>query len=97
MSHYVYMLECVNGSFYTGYTTDVLRRYKQHQTKTARCRYTQSFPPKRLAAVWQFETRSDALAVEYQIKSLSKAEKKTLLNEFEAVGPSLADSLQDLE
>ena len=79
MGHFVYMLECSNGSYYTGYTTDVERRYKEHQAGSKKCRYTRSFPPVKLAAYWQFATRSDALVVENDIKKMSKLEKQQLI------------------
>lgn len=73
--HYVYIIECSNGSYYTGYTTDIDRRYKEHAQGTSKCRYTRSFPPKKLIAVWSFENKSDALKKESEIKKLSKIEK----------------------
>ena len=75
----VYSNECKNGSYYTGYTTDIKRRYQEHEKGTAKCRYTRSFPPKKLAAFWEFKTLSDALVIEKQIKALSKSEKKKLI------------------
>jgi putative endonuclease len=81
--YYVYILECCDGSYYTGYTTDLQRRYRQHQSGQARCRYTRSFPPKRIAAYWLFDTKSDALVVEHQIKKMSKQEKKVHIESWQ--------------
>ena len=78
--HYVYIIECINGSYYTGYTTDIERRYKEHEQGTGKCRYTRSFPPKRLVLVLEFETKSDALKKEAEIKRLPKSEKVKLLS-----------------
>lgn len=78
MPFYVYIIECKNGSFYTGFTTDIERRYKAHLIGKA-ARYTRSFPPKKLAAYWRFESKSDALSVEHQIKQMSKSEKLALI------------------
>ncbi|PIZ04892.1 MAG: endonuclease [Gammaproteobacteria bacterium CG_4_10_14_0_8_um_filter_38_16] len=78
MKHYVYIIECQNGSYYTGYTTDVARRYEEHKTGV-NCKYTRSFPPKKLQAFWVFDHKSDALRIEYKIKLLSKAQKKRLI------------------
>lgn len=77
--HYVYVIECINGAYYTGYTTDVDRRYKEHQQGSAKSRYTRSFPPKKLMATWMFDNKSDALKKEAAIKKLSKEEKRALL------------------
>ena len=84
MTHTVYILECINGAFYTGYTTDIDRRYKEHQQGSLKCRYTRAFPPRRLAAYWYFETKSDALSVESLIKKKSRQEKLQLIQEWRA-------------
>lgn len=81
MRHYVYVIECVNGNYYTGYTTDVARRYLEHQAGSIKCKYTRAFPPKKLAAVWGFDNKSDALHFEYYIKSLTRKEKEVLVLE----------------
>ena len=78
MPHYVYILECTNGSYYTGYTTNVARRYQEHQSGI-NCKYTRSFPPKKLMAFWTFDNKSDALRFEIKIKSLTKKEKEALV------------------
>ncbi|EKD91924.1 MAG: hypothetical protein ACD_29C00300G0001 [uncultured bacterium] len=82
MSHYVYMLECMNGSYYTGYTTDVMRRYQEHQAGSAKCKYTRTFPPKKIAAIWEFDNKSEALRMEAKIKTLSKKDKSNLVAHF---------------
>lgn len=79
--HFVYMIECINGHYYTGYTTNLERRYQEHVRGTNKCRYTRSFPPKNLIAFWAFETRSAALRAENNIKKLSKQQKKSLIEE----------------
>ncbi|MDF1654429.1 MAG: GIY-YIG nuclease family protein [Coxiellaceae bacterium] len=80
MAHYVYILECSNGTYYTGYTTDLERRYREHQQGTPKCKYTRSFPPKAMVAQWQLETGAEAKRLEALIKRLSRTEKKTLIN-----------------
>ena len=52
-TYYVYILLCKNGSYYTGYTTDIKRRYKEHLKGTAKSKYTRSFKVKNLAQCWQ--------------------------------------------
>ena len=79
MTHTVYIIECSNGSYYTGYTTDIERRYQEHQQGTRKSRYTRSFPPKKLLATWTFESKSEALCIEYRIKQLSRKEKEKLI------------------
>lgn len=75
------MIECINGSLYTGYTTDVERRYIEHLSGSIKCKYTRSFPPKKLAASWDMGTElSAALRFEKYIKQLDRAEKQKILN-----------------
>ena len=83
MSHYVYILLCENNSFYTGYTTHVARRYQEHRSRSNKCRYTRSFPPKKLAAVWCFDDKSSALKEEARIKKLTKIEKQKMIERYE--------------
>ena len=74
------MLECSNGAFYTGYTTDLERRYREHQQGSAKCKYTRSFPPKKISASWKIDTDlSSILKIEAYIKKLSTKEKKRLV------------------
>lgn len=80
-TYYVYILECANGSYYTGMTTDLERRYQEHCAGSAKCKYTRSFPPVKIAASWEFmsETSSLALKLEKCIKQLKKSEKLKLI------------------
>ena len=73
------MLECAGGRIYTGYTTDILRRYQMHLAGRG-SRFTRSFPPKRMLIAWSFESgRSLAHRLECKIKSLSRDEKIALM------------------
>lgn len=76
MAYYLYILECCNNTFYTGYTTDIQRRYQEHCQGSEKCKYTRSFPPRRIAACW--ETSADlstTMKIESEIKKLSRIEK----------------------
>ncbi len=83
MTYTVYIIECVNNHYYTGYTTDLMRRYKEHIKGTSKCRYTRSFPPKRLVAFWCFNTRSEALKAEARIKKMTRMQKIKLIQNAE--------------
>ena len=74
---YVYLLECRDGSIYTGIATDVERRYAEHAAGKG-ARYTRSRPPLRLLARFQYPDRSTASRAEYAIKQLSPACKRAL-------------------
>lgn len=79
-SYVIYIIECTNGSYYTGYTTDIERRYAEHIDGSIKCKYTRANPPKKLAASWEFEaTLSDIFRIEKAIKKLSKQEKHALV------------------
>ena len=75
---YVYLIECEDGSLYTGVAVDVERRYAQHQSGKG-ARYTRSHPPRRLLARFEHPDRSSALKAEYAIKQLTAAEKRALI------------------
>lgn len=78
--YYLYMLECVNGSYYTGYTTNIVRRYSEHQKGSAKCKYTRAFPPRYLAMCWMLETtQCVAMRLEHQIKSMPRQRKIALI------------------
>ncbi len=74
---YVYMIECRDGSIYTGVAVDVAARYARHASGKG-ARYTRSHPPLRLLAVFTHPDRSTALKAEYALKKLGAPEKRAL-------------------
>ena len=79
MSFFVYILLCVDGSFYTGYTKDLNERTKQHENGKG-ARYTKTHKPQKLAYVEQHDSRSNAMKRERAIKKLSHEQKQDLIN-----------------
>jgi len=77
MAWFVYLIECKDGSIYTGIAIDVAARYAAHQNGKG-ARYTRSHPPRRLLAAIAYPDRSAATKAEYQIKRLSPAGKREL-------------------
>lgn len=78
--YYVYMLRCIDDSIYTGITTDVERRMKEHFEKDKKCaKYTYRHTALKLEAVWKTKNRMFASKLEYQIKKLSKSQKEELI------------------
>jgi putative endonuclease len=77
MSWFVYLIECVDGSIYTGIAVDVAARYAAHERGDG-ARYTRSHPPRRLLASFAHPDRSSALKAEHAIKQLSPAAKRAL-------------------
>lgn len=74
---HVYLIECADGSVYTGIAVDVDRRYAQHVAGKG-ARYTRSHPPSRLLARFGYPDRGAALRAEYAIKQLTPARKRAL-------------------
>lgn len=75
---YLYLIECRNGAFYAGITTDVNRRYEQHRNGKG-ARYTRSNPPRKLLGSRQYADRSTASKAEYAIKQLPRGQKLRFL------------------
>ncbi|MBX2858902.1 MAG: GIY-YIG nuclease family protein [Cellvibrionaceae bacterium] len=76
----VYILECADGSFYTGVTTDIDRRIIEHNNNTGRgARYTRGRGPVKLSYIEPQESQSCACKREAQIKRLKRKQKKQLI------------------
>ena len=82
MTFYTYIIKCSDNSLYTGYTTDIKRRVDEHNTGSG-AKYTRGRLPVVLKYVEFNNTRSDAMSREYEIKQLTKTEKKELLSDYE--------------
>jgi malate dehydrogenase (oxaloacetate-decarboxylating) len=76
--YFVYILQCTDGSLYTGITTDVARRFLEHK-KGVGGHYTRSHQVKEIVYTEKVKNRSQALKREYQIKQLSTIKKKYLV------------------
>jgi putative endonuclease len=74
---FVYLIECSDGSLYTGIAVDVARRFRAHVAGKG-ARYTRSHPPRRLAAVLPCADRGAALRAEIKVKRLTPAAKRAL-------------------
>ena len=75
----LYILECCDGSFYTGVTNDIDRRFLANQKGTA-SRYTRTRSPVVLVYREECGTRSQSLARECAVKSLSRQRKDELVS-----------------
>ena len=85
MSYYVYIIRCAGGTLYTGITTDVERRMREHFGQTEKCaKYTRTHKAEALEALWSTADRSLASKLEYRIKQLTKAQKLRLIADNEA-------------
>ncbi len=75
---YVYILECGDGTLYTGWTTDLKRRLSEHNAGKG-AKYTRSRRPVRLRYYEEFATKEEAMRREAAIKRLSRRDKLNLL------------------
>ncbi len=76
--NYTYILECADGSYYTGWTNDPARRLRAHNEGRG-ARYTRSRRPVRFVYLEAYEDRIDAMRREFAIKQLTRAEKEQLV------------------
>ena len=75
--NYVYLLRCADGSLYCGWTTDLERRLRVHNSGKG-AKYTRSRLPVELVYWESFEDRTQALSREWHLKRLSREEKLQL-------------------
>ena len=74
-SWFIYLLECSDGTFYTGITTDLDKRIKTHNLGSG-AKYTRGRTPVKLLEFITVSTQSEALRLEHQIKKLPKLKKR---------------------
>ena len=77
--YFVYILECNDHTFYTGITTNLDRRLKEHNSSKLGAKYTKVRRPVKLIYSQKFNNRSEALIEEARIKKLSRIEKHNLI------------------
>ena len=87
MAWFLYLLECRDGSLYTGIAVDVAARYAAHASGRG-ARYTRSHPPQRILLVQPYPDRSSASKAEYAMKQLSAAQKRACVL-AQAVAPAV--------
>lgn len=78
MAFYCYILECSDGTLYTGWTTDPPRREKQHNAGTG-ARYTRMRRPVKLVYIEEQSDKITALKRELAIKAMSRGKKMKLV------------------
>ncbi len=80
MRAFTYILECADGTLYTGYTTDVERRLATHNSGKA-SKYTRGRLPVKLVYLEECKDKETAMSREWHIKQLSRVEKLKLIEE----------------
>jgi putative endonuclease len=76
---YLYILLCSDGSYYTGITIDVKRRFAEHRESPKGARYTRSHHPLRVVYRKKIGTQGEAMKMERLVKALSKDQKEKLI------------------
>ncbi len=78
---YLYIIECVNGTLYTGITTDVARRFQEHADQGPKCaKYLKGKAPLQLVFTVYVGEKGDAYRLEKRVKSMSKKKKLRLVS-----------------
>ena len=76
--NYTYMVECSDGTLYTGWTNNLEKRIKAHNDGKG-AKYTKTRLPVRLIYYEEFLTKEEAMQREYRIKCLTRTEKLSLI------------------
>jgi putative endonuclease len=76
--NYTYMVQCADGSVYTGWTNCLQKRLKSHNEGKSGAKYTKAKRPVSFLYYETFQTKEEAMRREYQIKQLSRKEKLAL-------------------
>lgn len=76
--YFTYIIRCGDNSLYTGYTSDINRRIKEHK-QGINSKYTRAKKFKKLEVYFISGTRSEAMKLEYYIKRLSRNKKLTII------------------
>ena len=79
---HIYILQCRDKTFYTGITTNLKRRVKEHNTSNLGAKYTKGRRPVKLVYSSRKKNKSSALKEEYRIKKLSRSEKIGIIENY---------------
>lgn len=79
--HYVYLVECADGTYYAGWTTNLAQRIRAHNEGKG-AKYTRGRLPVRLCYAESFPTKSEALKRELALKKLPREKKQGLIVTF---------------
>jgi putative endonuclease len=79
--NYVYILECGDGTYYTGWTTDLKKREQTHNSGKG-AKYTRSRLPVKVIYFEEFATSAEAHKREWALKRLTRKEKENLVKGF---------------
>jgi len=79
--NYTYIFRCSDGTLYTGWTNDLVKRVEAHNSGKG-AKYTKTRRPVELVYYEIYDTKEEAMSREYHIKKLSRSEKLNLVDSF---------------
>jgi putative endonuclease len=82
MQWFLYVLKCGDGTLYTGVTTNIQRRLKEHNTSSRGAKYTKTRRPVEMVYWTCFKDQSLAQKAEYKFKQLTRKQKEKVINEI---------------
>ena len=81
--YFVYIVECVDGTYYTGYTNNVERRVEEHNSGHG-AKYLRSKLPVKLVFCKEYRYYKNVLAAERRLKKLTRVQKENLIKIYES-------------
>jgi putative endonuclease len=91
---YVYIVECADGTYYTGYTNDLEKRLKEHNSSCSRgAKYLKGKTPVKLAYVKEYNYYKNAVRAERDIKKRTRMEKEIMIKASEKLIAKLAPQI----
>jgi len=83
--NYTYIVQCNDGTYYTGWTNNIKKRIDIHNRKKG-AKYTRSRVPVHLVYFEIFQTKEEAMSREYRIKRMSRKQKEEMIRTFDMKG-----------
>ena len=82
--NYVYMILCADNTLYTGWTNNLVKRFKDHSIGKG-AKYTRGRGPLTLVYYEEFDTKEEAMKREYEIKTFTRVQKEKLIEGFKSI------------
>lgn len=90
-----YILRCKDNSLYTGITTDLERRLREHKQKGEKtAKYTLTHTAQKIEIAWESENRILASKLEFHLKKLNKKQKEELIKNPQLLSSFLKEKIQ---
>ena len=80
MKWFLYILQCADGTYYTGVTKDLSRRLDEHNSSNKGAKYTRTRRPVEIVFYSEYENRSQAQKAEHKFKKMTRKQKEAVIN-----------------